>query len=77
MGGIRGLVIVEIDINGAQIPGPDARCPSPQGLGRVAASIGGEAGAVQSDIGEIGRQLDGRLKTRDIEDAKGGVICPE
>ena len=72
MGGVRGLVIIEVDINGAQIPSPDTRRPSPEGLGRVAAGIGGEAGAVQPNIGKIGRQLDGRLKTRDVEEAKGG-----
>ena len=51
VGHVMSVVIIEVDINGAQIPSPDTRRPSPEGLGRVAAGIGGEAGAMQPNIG--------------------------
>ena len=76
--GIRRLVIIEIDVDGAQIflPVAETLRPPPQGFRRVAALVCA-AGAVQADVGEVRGDVEARMEARDLVNAERRIVPPQ
>src|SRR5579885_1208050 len=77
-GSIARLIIIEVDINRAKFAPPlaDARRPVAKGGIGIVAPIGASR-AVQPEVGELGRQLDARTESGDLEYAKGCAMAAE
>lgn len=74
-GSVGGLVVIEINMDGAQIPpATDARRPDTQGVRPITARIGYSARPMQAQVGKVRGQLQGRLETGEIENAEGGIV---